>query len=137
MSVNQCNFIGRIGKIDARFMPNGDAVTSIQLAVDDSYKDKNGNKVEQTDWVPVVFFKALAEIVSKYGEKGRECYVSGKFKPRKYSDKEGNIRYTTEIKATDFKLIGSRLSSDQGSSTAYQKQDKKEQSGFDDDDIPF
>lgn len=145
-SVNQCNFTGRIGKVDARFMPNGDAVTSIQLAVDDSYKDKDGNKVEQTDWVPCVFFKGLAEVVAKYGEKGRECYVSGKFKPRKYTDKNGVEKYTTEIKATEFKLIGSKPSTAQGSSSAYQKPDERSKTttqaggtGFDDmdDDIPF
>ncbi len=133
--LNQCNFIGCLGKDpESRFMKNGDAVTNITLAVDESYKDKStGNKVDKCEWVNVTFYRKLAEIVNEYLKKGSLIYVSGKIQTRKYTDKNGIERYTTEIIANDMKMLG-------GNPGVQQiKTSESNASGFEnmEDDIPF
>ena len=75
-SLNLCQFIGRIGKIENRYMSNGDAVVNCSIAVNESYKDKNGDKQEKTEWVNVVVYRKLAEIMASYCTKGILIYVS-------------------------------------------------------------
>lgn len=136
-SLNQCNFIGRIGKDpETRYSTSGDAITNITLAVDDSYKNKSGEKVEKCEWVNVTFYRKLAEIAGEYLVKGSLVYVSGKMETRKYTDKNGVERYATNIIANDMKM----LSSKQGNSYQSERTKTETQSGgFDDmdDDIPF
>lgn len=136
-SVNQCNFIGRIGKDpETRYSTSGDAITNITLAVDDSYKNKSGEKVEKCEWVNVTFYRKLAEIAGEYLVKGSLVYVSGKMETRKYTDKNGVERYATNIIANDMKMLGSK----QGNSYQSERTKTEAQSGgFDDmdDDIPF
>ena len=82
--LNQCNFIGRLGNDpECRYLPNGDAVTNISIAVGESWKDKQGNKQERTEWIKVVAFRKLGEISAEYLRKGSKVYISGKMKTRK------------------------------------------------------
>lgn len=150
-SLNLCQFIGHIGKIENRYMSNGDAVVTCSIAVNESYKDKNGDKQEKVEWVNVVAYRKLAEIMSTYCTKGMQIYVSGKMSTRKWEDKNGVERYSTEIIATDMKMLGSareKVTSDDhqfDESNSPRKQSTQKQSsaqtgtGFDDmdDDIPF
>lgn len=109
-SVNKVILVGNLGKDpEMRYMPNGDAVANITLATTDTWKDKQtGEKKEATEWHRVVFFRKLAEIVGQYLKKGSQVYIEGALKTRKWQDKEGQDRYTTEIVADDMKMLGSR-----------------------------
>lgn len=111
-SVNKVILIGNLGKDpETRYMPNGDAVTNITLATTESWKDKNsGEKREMTEWHRVVMFRKLAEIASQYLKKGSSVYIEGALKTRKWQDKDGQDRYTTEIVADEMKMLGGRSS---------------------------
>ena len=150
-SLNLCQFIGRIGNIENRYMSNGDAVVNCSIAVNESYKDKNGDKQEKTEWVNVVVYRKLAEIMASYCTKGMLIYVSGKMSTRKWEDKNGVERYSTEIIASDMKMLGSareKVASDDrqfDESNSPRKQSTQKHSasqtgsGFDDfeSDLPF
>lgn len=142
-SLNNCCFIGNVGKIETRYLTNGDAVVNLSLACNETYKDKNGEKQEKTEWVNVTIYGKLAEITSKYVEKGKQIYISGRMATRKWTDKNGVDRYTTEIIATDMKMLGSN-SGDSRSAEGQQSNSGSRQSqqggaGFDVDEdlIPF
>ncbi|KYC29341.1 Single-stranded DNA-binding protein [Sterolibacterium denitrificans] len=115
-AVNKVILIGNLGKDpDVRYMPNGDAVTNITLATTETWKDKaSGEKKEATEWHRVVFFRRLAEIAGQYLKKGSQVYVEGSLKTRKWQDKDGQDRYTTEIVADEMKMLGSRQGSGDG-----------------------
>jgi single-strand DNA-binding protein len=101
--LNLCQFIGRLGKDpEQRFLPNGDAVVNFTLAVGWKGKDKEG-----CEWVNVVAFKKLAEIIGQYCTKGQQVYVSGKMRTRKWQDRDGADRYSTEVVADQFQFLGS------------------------------
>lgn len=149
--LNQCNFIGRLGKdVDMRYMPNGDAVASLTVAVGSQWKDKAGNKQEATEWVNVSAFGKLGEICGQYLKKGSQVFVSGRMKTEKYQ-KDGVDRYSTKIIADRMQMLGSKGGSsnqDDGQNSRPQqgstRQPEQAQrpsggSGFDDmeDDIPF
>jgi single-strand DNA-binding protein len=148
-SVNKVILIGNLGKDpDVRYMPSGDAITNITLATTDNWKDKNGEKQERTEWHRVAFFGKLAEIAGEYLKKGSQVYVEGRLQTRKWQDKDGQDRYTTEIVADRMQMLGSRgggssfevMDRDSGSSSApSSKPAKSGGGGFDDfeDDIPF
>jgi len=112
-SVNKVILIGNLGKDpDVRYLPSGEAVTNITLATTDTWKDKSsGDKKEATEWHRVVFFRKLAEIAGQYLKKGSQVYVEGSLKTRKWTDKEGQERYTTEIVADEMRMLGSRQGS--------------------------
>jgi len=108
-SVNKVILVGNLGKDpDVRYMPSGDAITNITMATTDSWKDKNGEKQEKTEWHRVVFFNKLAEIAGEYLKKGSQIYVEGRLQTRKWQDKDGQDRYTTEIVADRMQMLGSR-----------------------------
>lgn len=109
-SVNKVILIGHLGKDpDVRYMPNGDQVTNITVATTDSWKDKtSGEKKEATEWHRVVFFRRLAEIAGQYLKKGAQVYIEGGLKTRKWQDKDGQDRYTTEIVADQMQMLGRR-----------------------------
>lgn len=94
--LNQCQFIGRVGKKETRYTADGKAICNISLAVNENWKDKQGQKQEKVTWVPVVIFGKLAEVAEKWVEKGQQLYIQGKFSVRKWV-KEGQDRYTTEV----------------------------------------
>lgn len=109
--LNKWHGIGRIGKdIELRYLANGNPVTTISLACGDDYKDKQGNKVERTEWIRVTFFGKIAEILGQYCAKGSKIYVEGKFTTKKWQDQNGNDQYTTEIVASEMQMLDSRES---------------------------
>ncbi len=109
-SVNKVILVGNLGKDpETRYMPNGDQVTNVTIATSESWKDKNsGEQKEATEWHRVVFFRRLAEIAGQYLKKGSQVYVEGSLKTRKWQDKDGQDRYTTEIVADEMKMLGKR-----------------------------
>src|ERR1039457_1463110 len=109
-SVNKVIIIGNLGRNpEVRTMSNGDSVANIAVATTDTWKDKaTGEKKEATEWHQIVFYRKLAEIVGKYLKKGALIYIEGKLQNRKWTDKDGIERYTTEIIADTMKMLGSR-----------------------------
>ena len=108
-SINKVIIIGNLGRDpETRYMPDGGAITNISVATTDKWKDKNGEMQEKTEWHRVAFFGKLAEIAGEYLKKGRSVYVEGRLKTRKWQDKDGVEKYTTEIIATDMQMLGSR-----------------------------
>src|SRR5947207_12602139 len=108
-SVNKVILVGNLGRDpETRYTTGGDAVTNIRVATTDTWKDKNGEKQEKTEWHTVVFFGRQAEIAGEYLKKGRQVYVEGRLQTRKWQDKEGQDRYTTEIVADRMQILGSR-----------------------------
>ena len=108
-SVNKVILIGNLGRDpETRFMPDGGAVTNVSIATTESWKDKNGEKQEKTEWHRVAFFGKLAEIAGEYLKKGSQVYVEGRLQTRKWQDKDGQDKYTTEIVADRMQMLGSR-----------------------------
>ncbi len=109
-SVNKVILIGNLGRDpESRFTPSGSAVCNVRIATTRNWKDRaSGEKREETEWHSVVFYDRLAEIASEYLKKGRPVYVEGRLKTRKWQDKEGHDRYTTEVIAEAMQLLGSR-----------------------------
>ena len=141
--LNQCNFIGRLGRDpEAKAMPSGDSVANFSIACGDDYKDKkSGQKVEQANWVNIVVFGRLAEIVGQHLKKGSRVYVSGKQVTRKWQDKNtGADRYTTEIVANEMQMLDSRVDGGEPrpQQTPAPQQAAPQAGGFDDfGDPPF
>jgi single-strand DNA-binding protein len=109
-SVNKVILIGNLGKDpEIRYLPNGDAVCNITLATTESWNDKaSGERREVTEWHRVVLFRKLAEIAGQYLKKGSQAYFEGRLRTRKWQDKDGADRYTTEIEASELKMLGRR-----------------------------
>lgn len=109
-SVNKVILIGNLGRDpETRYMPNGEAVTNVTLATTETWKDRgSGERQEKTEWHRVTFYRRLAEIAGEYLKKGSQVYVEGRLETRKWTDKEGKDRYTTEIIASEMKMLGSR-----------------------------
>jgi single-strand DNA-binding protein len=148
-SVNKVIVVGNLGKDpDTRFLPDGKAVCNFSVATTDTWKDKaTGEKKEATEWHRVSSFGRLAEICGEYLKKGSQVYVEGKLRTRKWQDKEGQDRYTTEIIADAMQMLGSRSGMGGGeprearepSSAGESRPAKKPAGQFQDmdDDIPF
>ncbi|MDR2788959.1 MAG: single-stranded DNA-binding protein [Candidatus Accumulibacter sp.] len=111
-SVNKVILIGNLGADpEIRYLPNGDAVANARLATSEQWTDKaSGEKREMTEWHRVVFYRRLAEIVGQFLKKGSSVYIEGRIRTRKWQDKEGQERYTTEIEASEMKMLSSRQS---------------------------
>jgi single-strand DNA-binding protein len=109
-SVNKVVLIGNLGKDpDVRYMPDGGAVANLTLATSSSWKDKNtGEKREETEWHRIVIYGRLAEIAGEYCKKGKSVYIEGRLKTRKWADKDGVDKYTTEIVADQMQLLGGK-----------------------------
>lgn len=109
-SLNKAMIIGHLGRDpETRHAASGDAITSITIATSEQWRDKTtGEKKEQTEWHKVVFYRKLAEIAGQYLKKGSLVYIEGKIQTRKWTDKEGQDRYTTEIVADTMQMLGSR-----------------------------
>jgi single-strand DNA-binding protein len=165
-SVNKVILIGNLGRDpEVRYAPSGSAIANITLATTRSWKDKNsGEKVDETEWHRVVFYDRLAEIAGEYLKKGKQVYIEGRLKTRKWTDKDGVEKYTTEVIASEMTMLGSREGMGGGSgedasggagysrppsgesrgaaarpAAAAGKPPAKSSTGFDDmdDDIPF
>lgn len=110
--VNKVILVGNLGKDpEVRHLEGGAAVANFPLATTEIYKDKSGNRNEQTEWHNIVVWRGLAEVAEKYLKKGMTIYVEGKLRTRSWDDKEGNKRYTTEIVGDTFTILSKRESS--------------------------
>ena len=109
-SVNKVILIGNLGKDpEVRYAPSGSAICNITLATSRNWKDKtSGERQEETEWHRVVFFDRMAEVAGEYLKKGKSVYIEGRLKTRKWTDKEGVDKYTTEIMADRMEMLGSR-----------------------------
>ena len=149
MSLNRAQILGNLGADpETRYMPSGEAVTNLSIATTDKWKDKQtGEQKERTEWHRVSFFGRRAEVIAEYFSKGDQIYVEGQIQTRKWQDKDGNDRYTTEIKGRDFQFCGPTSGSGNGGGQQRQSQSRPEappaeppaggkQDDFDDD-IPF
>lgn len=136
-SVNKVILIGNLGRDpETRYMPDGGAVTNASLATTEAWRDKNGDKQEKVEWHRVSFFGKLAEIAGEYLAKGSQVYIEGRLQTRKWQDKDGQDKYTTEIVADRMQMLGKKSEEDERPS---EKPETKRQTKFDDmvDDIPF
>ncbi len=120
-SVNKVILIGNLGRDpEVRYTPNGSAVCNVSVATTRNWKNKDsGERQEETEWHRVVFFDRLAEIAGEYLKKGRPVYVEGRLRTRKWTDKDGVEKYTTEIFAEQMQLLGSREGSGGGGHEGY------------------
>ena len=140
---NHCSFIGRLGKDpETRYTQAGDAVCNFSVAVDESYKGKDGQKVEKTEWVNCVAWRKLGEICGQYLTKGSLVAVSGKMQTRKWQDSSGQDRYTTEILLDEMRMLGSKgdgvaITSGSTAAAAPPKQPAAASQPPVEDDIPF
>ena len=108
-SVNKVILVGNLGRDpEVRYMPDGGAITNISVATTDTWKDKAGEKQEKTEWHRVAFFGKLAEIAGEYLKKGSQVYLEGRLQTRKWQDKDGQDKYTTEIVADRMQMLGGR-----------------------------
>lgn len=109
-SINKVILIGNLGRDpEVRYTTSGAAICNVTIATSRNWKDKNsGERMEETEWHRVVFFDRLAEIAGEYLKKGRPVYVEGRLKTRKWTDKDGVEKYTTEIMADNMQLLGGR-----------------------------
>ena len=137
--VNKVIIVGRLGADpELKNLPNGNSVVNFSLATSESYTDKGGQKVEKTEWHRVSFFDRPAEIIHEYCRKGSQLYVEGSLQTRKWQDKDGNDRYTTEIKGRNFTLLGGRNSGGEGGSGGGGSSRPAADDNFGDmDDVPF
>ena len=118
--INKVILVGNLGADpDTRYMPSGKAVTNIRIATSDSWKDKTtGDQQERTEWHTVVLFDKLGEIAAEYLRKGSQVYIEGALRTRKWQDKEGKDRYSTEIVARDMQMLGGRGGAGGGSGSS-------------------
>ena len=152
--INKVILVGNLGADpETRYMPSGSAVTNLSVATSESWKDKQtGEQNERTEWHKVVMFDRLAEIAAEYLRKGSQVYIEGKLQTRKWQDRDGNDRWTTEIRANEMQMLGGRGGGGGGGSFGGGQQGGGQQSGGQqgggsappqpgpddfDDDIPF
>ena len=163
-SINKVILIGNLGRDpEVRYTPNGNAICNISVATTRNWKDKtSGERQEETEWHRIALFDRLAEIAGEYLKKGRPVYIEGRLKTRKYTDKDGVEKYTTEIVAAEMQLLGGREGGGGGDDMGQERSERaparsapaprsappqrqapapapKSSTGFDDmdDDIPF
>lgn len=129
-SVNRVIIVGNLGRDpEIRYAPSGDAITNIAVATTDQWKDKSGEKQERTEWHRVVFFGRQAGIAGEYLKKGSQVYVEGSLRTRKWTDQQGQERYTTEIVADRMQMLGNRSSGANADNQATVGGERKQYSG--------
>jgi len=149
-SVNKVILVGNLGRDpEMRYLPSGEAVANLAIATSEKYKDKSGEMQEHTEWHRVSFFGKIAEVCGQYLTKGSQIYVEGGLRTRKYTDKDGVEKYSTEIRGEKVQFLGGNKTADSGQRDSRPSQPQQEQrrpmaaagggNGFDDmeDDIPF
>jgi single-strand DNA-binding protein len=140
--INKVILVGNLGADpETRYMPSGGAVTNIRVATSESWKDKNtGDQQERTEWHSVAFFGRLAEIAAEYLRKGSQVYIEGKLRTRKWQDRDGNDRWSTEVIANEMQMLGGRPGGGapaQSASSSSMPEGPPSGGGDFDDDIPF
>ena len=118
-SINKVMLIANLGADpEVRYTPSGEAICTLRLATSDKWKDKDSGEMrESTEWHRVVLFRRLAEVAAQYLKKGASVYVEGRLRTRKWQDKEGKERFSTEIEGSEMKMLGSQRSSAQPSAS--------------------
>jgi len=137
--VNKVILVGTVGKDpEVKFFQSGDTYTTISLATSESWKDKQGEKQEKTEWHRVKFTRKLAEIVGEYVKKGSLIYIEGKLETSKYTDKQGIERFATEIVANEMQMLGGKAKpdTDRVKESTFGRTPKADDSAFGDD-VPF
>lgn len=153
MSVNKVILVGNLGKDpELRYTASGTAVCNFSLATTESYKDRDGNKQEKTEWHNLVVWRQLAEICGKYLTKGKQIYIEGKLQTRKWEDRDGNTRYSTEIVVDQMQMLGRAGDDNNAGPRQETRQESRQEPSMDqsapqnnynnvqfnpDDDIPF
>ena len=142
-SLNKCLFIGNLtAGLEIRTMPNGEQVANFTIALNERYKAKDGNIVENVEYVRIVLYRRLAEIAGQYLHKGSQVYIEGRLKTRKWQDNNGQDRYTTEIQGDNLQMLGGR-NQDAAQNQPPKQQDKQQKAQSEppvdafDDNIPF
>lgn len=141
MSVNKVILVGNVGKDpEVKYLDNSVAVCNFSLATSETYNNKNGEKVTQTEWHNIVLWRKLAEIAETYVKKGMQIYIEGQIRTRNWEDKDGVKRYTTEIFGTNMQMLGRKAdnaSAPQASSTTTQPVASETPIAEETDDLPF
>ena len=129
--INKVILVGNLGKDpEVRHLDNGVAVANFSLATTENYKNKEGERVSQTEWHNIVLWRGLAEVAEKYLKKGANIYIEGKIRTRKWEDKDGVTRYSTEILGDNMTMLG-------GKSSSENKTEQTSESEESQDDLPF
>ena len=133
MSVNKVILVGNVGADpEVKRLESGNVVAKITIATSEKYVNKNGEKVENTEWHNVVFWGKLAEVLENYIKKGSQLYVEGKLSTRSWADKDGNKRYTTEIIGNNMQMLGGKKQAENKDNSQATGHSDNEQ-----DDLPF
>ena len=121
MSVNKVILVGNVGKDpETRYLDEGTAITKFPLATSENYRNRDGQRVENTEWHNIVLWRGLAQVAEKYVKKGTQLYIEGRIKTRSYDDSEGNRKYITEIVGDQMQMLGRRTG---------EEEDQSDQSG--------
>jgi single-strand DNA-binding protein len=141
--INKVILVGHLGKDpEVRHLDGGVSVASFPLATSETY-NKDGRKIEQTEWHNIVMWRGLADVASKYLQKGKLVYIEGKLRTRSFEDKEGHKKYTTEVVAENFTMLGRKSDFENGTPTATTVANKPEEQPMTydqnspSDDLPF
>ena len=136
--VNKVILVGRLGvDPEVRYTGDGTPVASFNLATDEQWKNKNGEKVQKTEWHRIIAWRKLGEICGQYLTKGKLVYIEGKLQTRQWEDKNGGKRYTTEIVANGMKMLGGTSDNEQSAKQGQSKSNNVPPNMPNDDDIPF
>lgn len=136
--INKVILIGNLGADpEVRYTQNGSAVATFRVATTEVWKKQDGSKEEKTEWHRVVAWSRLGEICGEYLNKGSRVYIEGRIETRKWQDKDGNDRYTTEIIARDMKMLSARGAGDAGGSSRHFDEDPPHPESMMGDDVPF
>ncbi len=141
--VNKVILVGNLGKDpEVRHLESGASVANFPIATTESYKDKNGNRQDQTEWHNIVLWRGLADIAEKYLRKGSQVYIEGKLRSRSWEDKEGNTRYITEVVGDNMTMLGGGNRGESSAAPAESSSPKPKskpslEDGDEADDLPF
>lgn len=135
--INKVILVGNVGKDpEMKYTASGKAIANLTVATSESWNDKQtGEKVDKTEWHRIVAFERLAEIIGEYVKKGSQVYIEGKLQTRKWQDKDGNDRYSTEIIASQMQMLGGKPADDKPKAAGFRKPEPQPE--FADDEIPF
>jgi len=136
--VNKVILVGNLGKDpEVRYLDSGVAVANFSLATTENYKNKQGEKVSQTEWHNIVLWRGLAEVAEKWLKKGSSVYIEGKIRTNKWEDKEGKTRYNTEILADNMTMLGNKTNSDDSDKNNSKSISENKSVNDGNDDLPF
>ncbi len=136
--INKCILVGRLGADpEVRYLPDGTMVVNLRIATDETWKDKQGEKQQKTEWHRVVIFGKLAEIAGKYTGKGRLVYIEGRIQTRSWDDKDGVKRYSTEIIGLVMKLLDKVPANGNGGANDGLPNNQHYDGPLPEDDVPF